>query len=68
VLVVRETSSELEHMILTTLLLAGVENTDNWYTGKGDLQCASLWTFRWFILPKLLIAFYDIYLLNIKLA
>jgi hypothetical protein len=27
-------------VILTTLLLAGVENTDSWRAGKGDLQCA----------------------------
>jgi hypothetical protein len=27
-------------VILTTLHLVGVENTDRWRTGKGDLQCA----------------------------
>jgi hypothetical protein len=38
--VVCKTTSELEHMILTTLYLASAINTDNWYTRKGDLQRA----------------------------
>jgi hypothetical protein len=35
--VVRKTTSELEHMILTTLYFAGAENTDSWNVRKGDL-------------------------------
>jgi hypothetical protein len=35
--VVRKTTSELQHAILTTLYFAGVENTDSWHARKGDL-------------------------------
>jgi hypothetical protein len=36
VLVVHETTSELEHVILAILLFVSVKNTDNWHTKKGD--------------------------------
>jgi hypothetical protein len=36
--VVRKTTLELEHMILTTLYPIGATNTDSWCTRKGDLQ------------------------------
>jgi hypothetical protein len=38
--VVHKTISKLEHVILTTLYFAGVENTDSWCVWKGDLQRA----------------------------
>jgi hypothetical protein len=38
--VVCKTTSELEHVILTTLCLTGAKNTDSWCAMKGDLQCA----------------------------
>jgi hypothetical protein len=38
--IVRKTTSELEHAILTTLYLADAKNTDSWHTRKRDLQCA----------------------------
>jgi hypothetical protein len=34
-----KTSSELEHVLLTTLYLAGAKNTDSWHARKGDFQC-----------------------------
>jgi hypothetical protein len=36
--VVRKTTLEQEHAILTTLYLAGAKNTDSWRVEKGDLQ------------------------------
>jgi hypothetical protein len=38
--VVCKTTSELEHVILTTLYFASVENTNSWHARKGDLQRA----------------------------
>jgi hypothetical protein len=35
-LVSHNTTSEQEHMILTTLYLAGAKNTDRWHARKGD--------------------------------
>jgi hypothetical protein len=32
--------SEQEHVILTTLFLAGAKNTNSWCAMKGDLQCS----------------------------
>jgi hypothetical protein len=37
---VRKTTSELEHVILTTVYFVGAENTDSWHARKEDLQCA----------------------------
>jgi hypothetical protein len=38
--IVHKTTSEQEHAILTTLYLAGAENTDSWHARKGNLQHA----------------------------
>jgi hypothetical protein len=38
--VVRKTTSELEHVILTTLYLPSAKNTDSWRPRKGDLSHA----------------------------
>jgi hypothetical protein len=46
--VVHKTTSKQEHVILTTLYLAGAKNTNNWRARKGDLQHAFLKIFRWF--------------------
>jgi hypothetical protein len=40
--IVRKTTSELEHAILTILYFAGAENTDSWCARKGELQGAFL--------------------------
>jgi hypothetical protein len=37
VLDVLETTSELEHAILDTLLFADVEKTNSWHASRGDL-------------------------------
>jgi hypothetical protein len=38
--IVHKTTSELEHVILTTLYVAGTKNTDSWCARKGNLQRA----------------------------
>jgi hypothetical protein len=39
--IVYKTTLEQEHVILTTLYLAGAKNTDSWRAKKGDLQHAT---------------------------
>jgi hypothetical protein len=46
--IVHKTTLELERVILTTLYFVSAENTDSQCSKKQDLQCAFLWTFRWF--------------------
>jgi hypothetical protein len=45
VLVVRDTTSELETRDIDHPVICRCRNTDSWHARKGDLQCAFLWTF-----------------------
>jgi hypothetical protein len=45
--VVHKTTSELEHVILTTLYFVATKNTDSWCVRKEDLQHAPSSTMSW---------------------
>jgi hypothetical protein len=44
-IIVHKTTSELQHMILAILYLAGAKNTDSWHARKGFCNVLFLWTF-----------------------